>query len=113
MFFGAAYLRERQKYAVSNQKGRHVNIFMVIPHNLQTRKKEIFKNGLYMHAPEEMEIGKTLLYAAYEIDMQMLCEVFLTERLVSRERGKILGVLTFSTMMMHVLFACKHDKNSN
>lgn len=96
MFFGAAYLRARQKCSAKtsrkkNPKGkkkkhvRHVNIFMVIPHNLRNAlgSTEIFKmdcicirEGVEKSRgrAEGDVVGKRILHAAYEIDMQMLYE---------------------------------------
>lgn len=114
---------------------RHVNIFMVIPHNLRNAlgSTEIFKmdcicirEGVEKSRgrAEGDVVGKRILHAAYEIDMQMLYEArgFFSpkgwlEVLTFAPRSLPLSLfspsLSLAAMMMHVLFACKHDKNSN
>lgn len=77
---------QKKRQAKRKKHVRHVNIFMVIPHNLRNAlgSSEIFKmdcicirQGVEGRGECARRVGvgrKRILHAAYEIDMQMLYE---------------------------------------
>lgn len=125
---------QKKRQAKRKKHVRHVNIFMVIPHNLRNAlgSSEIFKMDCICIRQGVEGRGECARRVGVGRKKDSTCRIWNRYANVVRSARFLLSkgwleVLTFSpsvllsfpaslsltAMMMHVLFACKHDKNSN